>query len=131
MLTLRKLSSGFILVLLFSVSINSQTRKLKSIKSIEMNTPSVNHVELLIPKTLFSAYSTKTDDDSVTIAEILFNPEINLINPDTFKLETSFIQPDSSLLNRDSARIIDVHAQDVMQTKVLNLNYARILLAHM
>jgi len=120
-LSRHKTFSILTMFLLIIVSVNSQTRKLKPLDRITIDTPSAGQIKQLIPKTLFFINNTDIDDDSVSIAEILFNPEIKLIDPDTFKLETSYILPDSSLQNRDSSRIIDVHAQDVVQSNVFKI----------
>jgi len=79
------------------------------------------NVDDLVPVRLYMPMDTEQGNDSVTIAEMLFNPEIKLIDPDTFKLEISLVTPDSSLLNRDRTRIIDVHPQDVIQANVLRI----------
>ncbi len=63
----------------------------------------------------------KGQEDSVSLSEMLFNPGIRLIDPDTFKLKLSLVTPDSALLNRDSTKIIDVHPQDVIQANLLKI----------
>lgn len=102
----------------FADIVLSQTRKMNT-KGLEGTETIVKHnINKVVPK-----YIVNKDDekDSVTLAEILFNPEIQLINPDTFKLETSVLSGDSALLQRDFTRIIDVHPQDVMSKNVLRI----------
>jgi len=99
----------------------SQTRKMNTKGDISLGfVNSEYNVDNLVPNRLFMPVDT-TATDSVTIAEILFNPEMRLIDPDTFKLETGLIRIDSSLLNRDSTRIIDIHPQDVLQANEFKL----------
>ncbi len=111
-----------VISLLLTVSVVgvSQTRKLNSIDRIDLNTQTVSHDKIIIPKSLY-LHHTSTDDDSFTIAEMLFNPDIKLIDPDTFNLKLSVIQPDLELLNRDSTAIIDIHPQDAIQEKVFRI----------
>jgi hypothetical protein len=110
-----------ILALLVSIASFSQTRKIKTSKGIDEGTLGKIDIDTLVPRTLFNVKASASENDSVTIAEILFNPEIKLIDPDTFKLDIVLATPDSSLLRRDRFRIIDVHPQDVIQENVLKL----------
>jgi hypothetical protein len=110
-----------ILALLVSIASFSQTRKIKTSKGIDEGTLGKIDIDTLVPRTLFNVKESASENDSVTIAEILFNPEIKLIDPDTFKLDIVLATPDSSLLRRDRFRIIDVHPQDVIQENVLKL----------
>ncbi len=56
-------------------------------------------------------------DESISLAEVLFNPEIRLIDGDTIKLRTIPIQDKPRFLERDSAKIMDVHPQDSPEHK--------------
>jgi hypothetical protein len=105
----------------FSFSGLSQTRKVKTKSEIDLQSTDSGKVNKLVPERLFLPFDTVVKPDSSSIAEILFNPELKLIDPDTFKLELSLVTPDSSLLNRDSSRIIDVHPQDAIRANVFKL----------
>jgi len=120
MLVRIKIYLVLILALMFSEASFSQTRKIKSGKGIDAGTLGRVNVSKLVPQKLYN-FKRSGEGDSVTIAEILFNPEIKLIDPDTFKLDIALVSPDSSLLKRDRFRIIDVHPQDVIQANVLKL----------
>ena len=118
MTTWWKIFNAFIVFFLVSVSVNSQVRKMKTKGVGELEPANEANATALIPKYILPL---DNKEDSVTLAEIMFNPEIRLINPDTFKLETSRLSGDSALLRRDSTRIIDVHPQDVVSKNVLKI----------
>ncbi len=56
-----------------------------------------------------------------TLAEVLFNPDIQLILGDTIKLKTVIIKKKLTFLERDSAKIADIHPQDSPDAKGFTL----------
>ena len=109
----------FLIFTLFSVSAIAQTREIKTKDSITVNAPTSREINNLVPNILFPKITAAPD--TVSLAQILFNPEITLINPDTFKVKKSLIHPDSTLLKRDSLKILDIHPQDVLAREVLKV----------
>ena len=117
---MRKILIALLMIFLSFFAVSAQTRLMNPLRQIKISGTDSWHVNSLADVKLIKR-SYGGENDSVTLAEILFNPNIRLIDPDTFKLETSLVAPDSALLKRDSSRIIDVHPQDVIQANVLKI----------
>jgi len=64
----------------------------------------------LIDSLITNVDSLKSKKNS--LAEVLFNPEIQLIYGDTIKLKTIQLEEKLTFLERDSAKIADIHPQD-------------------
>ena len=52
-----------------------------------------------------------------SLAEVLFNPEIQLIDGDTIKLRTLPLKDKLNFMERDSSKIADIHPQDSPENK--------------
>ncbi|MBK3517960.1 DcaP family trimeric outer membrane transporter [Carboxylicivirga marina] len=97
---------------LFNVQVKAQSRVIGELPDSSEILQQIFISDIELVDSLVNNVDSLKSTSSSSLAEVLFNPEIRLIHGDTIKLKTVKVDQELTFIERDSAKIVDIHPQD-------------------